>query len=81
MMPSILDLFNLTEDQRIELIANRLIKHGETVAFIVDVEKGSHAKGDRYIRKLQEKWPSIKLIGRTDGPAEGSEIIKIAIVQ
>lgn len=67
------DLADLPEDKRIEMIGHRVMDHKEVVGFMVDVENGSHAKGDRYIKKLLEKFPAIQVMWRGDGPAKDVE--------
>lgn len=80
-MPPILDIAHLEEDKRIELIGHRVTDHGERVGFMVDVENGSHAKGDRYIQKLKKRFPAITVLSRQDGPVPDVETIKVAVVQ
>lgn len=79
-MPPFVDL-QLEEDERIALIGHRVIEHRETVGFIVDVENGSHAKGDRYIEKLKLRFPGITVMFRGDGPADKMETIKVGVLQ
>lgn len=76
-----LDLADLPEDKRIEMIGHRAVDHCETVGFMVDIEDGSHAKGDRYIEKLTRRFPSISVMFRGDGPVTGVETIKVGVLQ
>ena len=78
---SFIDLYFLSEDKRIEMIGHRVVDHREIVGFMVDVENGSHAKGDRYIEKLKRLFPSITIIWRGDGPVPNCETIKVGVVQ
>lgn len=76
-----IDLADLPEDKRIDMIGHRAVDHRETVGFMVDVENGSHAKGDRYIEKLTERFPSITVMWRGDGPVDNVETIKVGVLQ
>ena len=81
MPPFFFNLVSLPEDERIELIGHRVVDHREVVGFMVDVENGSHAKGDRYIEKLTRRFPSITVMFRGDGPVAEVETIKVGILQ
>jgi hypothetical protein len=63
------------------MIGHRAVDHHEVVGFMVDVENGSHSKGDRYIEKLKKKFPTVTVMWRGDGPVEGVETIKIGVLQ
>ena len=80
-MRAFADLSSMSEDSRIKLIGETATNRGRTVAFMVDVEGGSHAKGDRYIEKLKRWYPSLSVIMRVDGPVANVETIKVGIVQ
>lgn len=80
-MPPFIDLASLSEDERIEMIGHRAVDHREIVGFMVDIENGSHAKGDRYIEKLKRIFPSIKVMFRGDGPVAEVETIQIGVIQ
>lgn len=54
------DIANLPEDRRIDLIGHRAIDHKKVVNFIVEDD----AKANRYVQKLQAKFPTIRIIGR-----------------
>lgn len=58
--PPYLDLYSLSEDERIGMIGHRAIDHRETVAFIVE----NDFKADRYIRKLKANFPTIEVVER-----------------
>jgi hypothetical protein len=62
MTPPFIDLHKIDEDQRIDMIGHQAIDHGRVVGFIVELED---AKGDRYIAKLKQKFPAIKIIDRS----------------
>ena len=78
-MPPFLDLHKLPEDERIKMIGHRAVDHKEKVAFMVDVEDGSHAKGDRYIDKLLHQFPQLWVVSRTDGPVPQVETIVVSV--
>lgn len=59
------DLFNLKEDERIELIGHYVTEHNKTTAFYVEDDE----KADRYVKKLTEKFPMLEVVGRFPGPA------------
>lgn len=77
MMPVFADLADLEEDKRIEMIGDSVMKTPRTSAdkpvmnaFVVDDD----AKADRYIKKLQDKFPGIRIIDRSDGPIKGRSV-------
>lgn len=77
MRPIFQDLHELSEDDRIFVIGNSAVNKRKVVGFVVDVVKGDHSKGDRYIRKLKQQFPSIVVTFRADGPAADMEVIKV----
>lgn len=59
MMPPYVDVADLPEDKRIELIGKQ-ITDGKTIGFFVDVEGADGmAKADRYIAKLLSWVPDL----------------------
>jgi hypothetical protein len=70
--PNSQDLYNLAEDDRIELIAAE-VRKGKTVAVLLEFGIG---KVERYIAKLAERHPDVMLISRTRGPAPSIETVK-----
>lgn len=70
-VPPYLDLASLPEDEHISLIGHRAVDHKETVAFIVEDD----FKADRYIRKLKNKYPLIRVVERF--PIESSIGVKV----
>ena len=66
--PSYVDLYALEEDARIDLIGRSVMEGKKTVGVLVEDEPG---KADRYITKLQEKFPGIRLEARAYGPIKG----------
>ena len=71
------DLHEMREDERIALIVHRVLEHKEAVGILVDVEDGSHEKGDRQIAKVKKLAPQVTVLARFDGPVEGVELIRI----
>lgn len=70
-MGKYMDVHELDEDVRIELIGQQAMGGGK-VAFVVDDEPG---KADRYIQKLLTKFPELKVDKRFKGPTPGVESI------
>jgi len=74
------DLYNLTENERIDLIGRSVMEGPKTsadkpimVAFVVD----DHEKADRYIEKLKKKFPEIRIIDKFDGPVKDTVSVRI----
>lgn len=80
MKKSLIDLYNVEEDDRIKLIAHHVIDHKQVVGIMVDVEDGSHVKGDRYIEKIKKLYPQISVMFRGDGPVANVETIQLGVV-
>ena len=70
-MGKYMDVADLDEDRRIDIIGEHAMKKLE-VAFCVDDEPG---KADRYIKKLLTKFPELKLKNRFKGPTDGVETV------
>lgn len=68
------DIADYEEDERIGMIGHQVMDHKKTVAFIVDDIKG---KAERYIAKLQERFPGIQIIGRGQGPVPETVYVKV----
>lgn len=69
------DLHGFDEDARIDLIGRTCVEGGKTVAFVVDDVPD---KPDRYVRKLLEKFPGIRVVSRGPGPVAGTYTVKVA---
>lgn len=69
------DLADLDEDRRIEIIGEAVMQSRTTVAVCVDAIPG---KADRYIQKLTERFPGIRIVGRFPGPPNGIDVIQVA---
>jgi hypothetical protein len=72
--PFYADIADFDEDKRIETIGHAAMTFGKTVAFVTDDEEG---KADRYIRKLQERFPGIVVIARGAGPVANTVFVKV----
>jgi hypothetical protein len=68
------DLADFEEDDRIRMIGEAAMKHHKIVGFVVENEPG---KADRYIRKLQKRFPGIRLIGRGTALVPDTELIRV----
>ena len=71
------DMHRLPEDKRIDLIGHYVMDHKDTVAVLVDSGPGDVDKADRYIRKLQEKFPGIRIYPITSGPVKNTVCIRV----
>lgn len=71
------DIADEDEDERIRLIGEMTmtIRRGETIGFITQDQDG---KLERYIEKLQKRFPGIRVIGRGRGPVEGVAWAKVS---
>jgi hypothetical protein len=72
--PLFVDLGDVAEDQRIEAIGHQAMVHKKVVSFITDADEG---KADRYIRKLEERFPGIVVIARGNGPVANTVFVKV----
>jgi len=73
-MTKFVDIADADEDKRIDTIGHRVMVHKETVAFITDDDAG---KADRYISKLETKFPGIRVIDRGKGPVPSIVYVKV----
>ena len=69
------DIADHEEDDRIDIIGAAVMREQKTAAFVVEIETPS--KADRYIRKLEAKFPGIRVVARGNGPVEGTEFVKM----
>ncbi len=58
------DIADHAEDERIRQIGEKAMRSKLSVAFVTDDEPG---KADRYIAKLVERFPGIRVVGRGKG--------------
>lgn len=68
------DLGDHDEDERIRQIGEKTMREKLIVGFVTDDEEG---KADRYIRKLQERFPGIRVIDRGCGPVDATVWVKV----
>ena len=65
------DVADKAEDERIALIGAEAMKRvGLEIAFITD--SNPPEKVERYIRKLAERFPDVKVVKRFNGPVAGT---------
>ena len=74
-MSKFIDAAGLEEDKRIDLIGRTVMEGRRTVAFVTDADPG---KADRYIRKLETRFPGIRILERFDGPVANCVSVKVA---
>lgn len=80
-LPPFVDVKSLTEEQRITLIGRSVMEAPASsadkpimVGFVVETGE----KADRYIRKLKEEFPGIRLIDQVkDCPFKGMTTVRI----
>lgn len=68
------DLKQMDEDQRVQLIVKHLKGH-KVVSFIVDTGPEYQGKGDRMIEKIKAALPTARVKDRRPGPVAGAETI------
>lgn len=69
------DLGDFDEDERIRQIGEKAMKEKLVVGFVTEDEPG---KAERYIQKLQERFPGIRVVDRGSGPIQGTVWVKVA---
>ena len=69
------DIADHDEDERIRQIGEKAMREKLVVGFITDKEEG---KPERYIRKLQERFPGIRLISQGDGPVAETDRLHVS---
>ena len=70
------DIADEPEDERIRQIGEKTMRQRKkTVAFITDDEPG---KADRYIKKLTERFPGLRVVSRGPGPVAKTVFVKVA---
>lgn len=68
------DIADKKEDDRISEIGETVMVQRKVVGFLTDQDIG---KADRYIAKLQERFPGIRIISRGTGPVSGVVWVKV----
>jgi hypothetical protein len=76
-MKPFLDLHRTEEDQRIKIIGQAAMS-GKSVGVLIDDEEDKIA---RYIKKVTEQFPGVKLVERMKGPAPGVVTLKFGLEQ
>lgn len=72
--PQYVELSGEPEDERIEVIGRVVMENNKTIAFMTDADPG---KADRYIKKLKQRFPGIRVIERLNGPTRGVVTVKV----
>lgn len=73
--PPYKDIADEPEDERIRQIGEKTMRDRLIVGFITDKEEG---KAERYIKKLRERYPGIRVIHQGDGPVAETILVKVA---
>lgn len=68
------DIADHDEDERIHQIGQKAMGERLTVGFITDSEAG---KAERYIKKLIERFPGIRVISQGIGPVADTVLVKV----
>lgn len=71
-MEIFVDLGDLSEDARIDILGHRSQDHGETNVFVVEDDE----KADRYIAKLTSRY-KVKILRRGVGPITNSVFVEV----
>ena len=69
------DIADEPEDERIRQIGEKVMRERLTVGVLTDSEPG---KAERYIAKLKERYPGIRVVYQGPGPVEDVTLIKVA---
>lgn len=70
------DMKQMDEYRRIDFICSYITNNpGKDITVLVDKSPEYQGKGDRYIEKVKEKVPNVRIKKRFDGPARGCESI------
>lgn len=72
--PLFVDLKDVEENKRIDLMGDAITRLGKTIAFVTDGDEG---KAERYILKLQAKFPGVVVLARFPGPIKGTVAVKL----
>lgn len=74
------DIADLEEDDRITAIGNHAFARKPSSAekpVVVGVIVDDSEKADRYVKKLKEKFPTIRIIDRNPGPVAATVLIRV----
>ena len=69
------DIADEPEDERIRQIGDKVMRERLTVGVLTDSEPG---KAERYIAKLKERYPGIRVVYQGPGPVADVTLIKVA---
>jgi hypothetical protein len=69
------DLADEEEDERIRQIGEKTMGERLVVGFVTDDEPG---KAERYVSKLQERFPGIRVVYQGEGPVMRTVLVKVA---
>ena len=67
----------LPEDERIKLIGEKAVRDKLVVGFFVDDDSIEPGKADRYIRKLLERYPELRVVHKSS-TLEGVVLVKVS---
>lgn len=74
----LVDLYRLSEDERIEWIGEKTMRDS-TAVFCVDHDRVEKGKADRYMRKLRERFPRVREVRREeDTPVHNVTTVHVA---
>ena len=79
-MKAFADIADHDEDTRIDMIGKATMSGKPTSAekpLIIGFVVEDHTKADRYVKKLQEKFPTIRIIDRFDGPIANTVTVRV----
>jgi hypothetical protein len=79
-MKGFADIADFDEDKRIDMIGNATMSGKQSSAekpLIIGFVVEDHAKADRYVKKLKEKFPTIRIIDRFDGPVQNTVTVYV----
>lgn len=68
------DIADEPEDERVRQIGEKTMREKLVVGFVTDAEEG---KAERYIAKLQKRFPGIRLISQGPGPVPETVLVKM----
>lgn len=74
-MTQFVDLYRLSEDERIDVIGRTAREAQNPVGFMVEAKP--KVKAERYISKLLERFPDLRVLERAKGPTPGVVTITV----
>lgn len=78
-MKGYLDLHKISEDERIQIIGKTAMASDKPLQFLVDADSTPEGKGKaaRYISKLAQHFPDLKVIEIAAGPVPNVTSVKV----